>query len=96
MKPKDDINCYLKWYDRMVRFIADHYDCKITYPRNVVDINNMTDGLRLEFNRLDWKCYLTNFCVHQVFAENKQIRHTSDFKAIQSLLDNMLLAKIRK
>lgn len=96
MKYKTETDCYLAWYDRMVKFIADHYDCKITYPRNVSDINNMVDGLKLEFNYINWGCYLTNFCMYQIFTSDKGVRHTSSFKVVCDFIESSLLSKIKK
>lgn len=96
MGRKTETEVYQSYYDRMVRFIADHYNCKITYPRNFLDVNNMVDGLKLEFNYINWNCYLTNFCMYQIFTSDKGVRHTSSFKAVSDFIENSLLSKIKK
>lgn len=96
MKYKTEMDCYLAWYDRMVKVIADRYDCEIRYPNDVTDVNNMTDGLKLRFNRLDWGCCLTNFCVYHIFDEDGHNRHTSTFNKIRNHLEYLLLSEIRK
>lgn len=80
----------------MVKFIADHYDCRITFPRNFLDVDNMSDGLILSFNRLDWECCLTNFCMYQIYDGLKNVRHTSFFKEVTSFIDDKLLSLIKK
>lgn len=90
------MDSYVRYYDRMVKFIADHYDCKIKYPRDVRDVNNMSDGLMLQFNRIDWSCCVTNFCVWQIYSAYEGERHTYYFKTITQHIDNLLLARIKK
>lgn len=96
MRYKTKMDAYLAWYDRMVKFIADHYDCKITYPQNVTNIDDMVDGLALKFNRIDWNCCLTNFCVYQIFSSIDNICHTVYFKAIRDYIESMLISNIKK
>lgn len=95
-KYKTETDAYLAWYDRMVKFIADHYDCQIRFPRDRTDIYNMVDGLQLTFNQIDWSCCLTNFCLYQLFSGIKGLRFNSYFTQVQQHIEGMLLEKIKK
>lgn len=80
----------------MVKFIADHYNCQIFYPKNVLNVKSMTDGLVLEFHQIDWECFISNFTMHQIFLSTKYMSRTIHFKDVQTLIESMLIEKIRK
>lgn len=59
---------YTRWYDKMVTFVANHYNCQIKYPRNLLDIDSTLDGLEINFdcglhirisNMVFWQIYIT-------------------------------------
>lgn len=95
MAYKTEMERYLAYSDRIAKFIVDYYDCQITYPRNVRDINNTIDGIKIKFNKLDWSFTLTNFCLYQITKE-RGAQYSSAIKTVKKYIENSLISKIRK
>lgn len=87
---------YTEWFNKLIKFIYDHYDCTIRYPDNINDVGSTLDGLQLDFNRADVHVKLSNMSIYNIFITETRNRNYYRLQYIKEMIDNLILNNFRK
>lgn len=91
------IKTYQQWFDEVITYIGQKYDCQIRYPRDYLDVeSNTLDGIGLDFNRVDVHIHISNFVLHQMYLNNPRGRADYLRKNIDWFIEDLYLNLIRK
>lgn len=91
-----DLEKFVRFYDEAIVFISKKYDCTIKHPKDMEDIENKFDGIRINFRKVDCSVFLSNVFMYQLWGVDNRNRNIYRFKDLMEIIDNLILENFRK